>query len=520
MSSLSRATRYWTATDRNTLLPPLDTLMLQNRLIWLTIALLLLGLGYWRFRFDAAGQPLGAAKLAAAEPPQPVLVPRAPRASGPLATRSSSLQQLLGLTRFDVRFVFKTPAFFVLLAIGVLNAFGGLQQTVSVRGVDYLPVTRAVVDMLNGSFTIIAVIIAIYYAGELVWRDHDRQMHELIGATPAPDWTFVLPKILAITLVLAATYLACVLMAVVFQYAHGYSRIELGHYLLWFVLPGVVGALQLACLAVFVQVVVPHKFSGWIVMLLYIVATITLASTGFEHKLYLYGSSPDVPLSDMNGLGRFWIARAWFDAYWLAFGAILIVLAHGLWRRGAEVRFRPRLRRLARRLTGPTGLVLAVFSAAWIALGVHNFYNTNILNPYLTQIDLEREQAKYERFPAALRTPATAAHPRRKARRRALPPAGRGAYRRLIHARESRRHQRCRACTVRWDAPRLEMNALEIDGARLEKDFAPFHYRIYAFDPPMQPGERRQLRFRSTLRERGFPDARPLTRIVENGKLR
>ena len=40
---------------------------------------------------------------------------------------------------------------------------------------------------------------------------------------------------------------------------------------------------------------------GWAVMLLYLVATLTLTSLGFEHNLYQYGGNPGVPLSDMIG---------------------------------------------------------------------------------------------------------------------------------------------------------------------------------------------------------------------------
>ena len=52
----------------------------------------------------------------------------------------------------------------------------------------------------------------------------------------------------------------------------------------------------------------------------------------------------------MNGQGHYWIGRAWFRLYWFAFALILLVLAYGLWRRGTETRFLPRLGRLPRRL--------------------------------------------------------------------------------------------------------------------------------------------------------------------------
>ena len=53
---------------------------------------------------------------------------------------------------------------------------------------------------LQGAFTIMPIIIAIFYAGELVWRDRERRLHEIVDATAAPDWAHLLPKILAITL--------------------------------------------------------------------------------------------------------------------------------------------------------------------------------------------------------------------------------------------------------------------------------------------------------------------------------
>ena len=48
------------------------------------------------------------------------------------------------------------------------------------------------------------MIMAIYYSGELVWRDRERKVHEIIDASSTPDWTFLVPKTLALILVLAS----------------------------------------------------------------------------------------------------------------------------------------------------------------------------------------------------------------------------------------------------------------------------------------------------------------------------
>jgi hypothetical protein len=58
-------------------------------------------------------------------------------ASRPLANAArpqATGAQLAALARFDMRFVFRSPAFFVLLAIGVFNAWGSAWFTAELYG--------------------------------------------------------------------------------------------------------------------------------------------------------------------------------------------------------------------------------------------------------------------------------------------------------------------------------------------------------------------------------------------------
>ena len=512
MSAFGHATRYWTASERNSKLPPLDELTLLCRSIWLSLACVALAVAYKRFRFASAGErsPAAAAAAAASMPPP---------AAAPVRhniQRPSGFAQFMSVTGFDLRLVFRSSAFFIVLAIGLLNAYGGLQQTITVRNVDYLPVTRAVVSMLYGAFTIIPVIISVYYAGELVWRDRDQRMHEIIGATPVAGWVFVLPRVLAITLVLLCSYLTVAVLGIAFQAFHGYTNFEVGHYFLWLVLPGTIDAVLLAILAVFIQILVPHKFVGWAVMLLYIVASVALTGAGFEHNLYLYGSTPRVMLSDMNGLGRFWIARAWFHAYWLAFGMILLVLSHALWRRGTETRWAARGEQLKQRLRGPAGWLLAFGVAAWVGVGSYVYYNTNVLNRYLTQPELDRAQAEYEK---ALLAYEKVPEPRIVDVKLnvELHPKEVRAETRGEYVLENRTSAPLSNVHVRWDPIALRMNDLTVERGHIVKEYKEHKYRIYELAPPLQPGERIRLAFHTTLQETGFPNARPLKEIVGNG---
>lgn len=547
LSWLSRATRYWTASESNTQLPALDSLALWSRGLWLGIGALAFAFAYGRFRFAVPGQSVAASPARDRSSASAAFLPAGSPASlgpslgasleaslgasweeaavgsfsAPVASAGRSvgfatgMRQLAALTRFDFRQVFRSPAFLVLVALGGLNAFGNFTAVVSMRGVDYLPVTRAMVETLFGSFSIMSVIIAIYYAGELVWRDRDVRFHEIAGATPSPDWAFLVPKVMAISLALLVAYLFSVGVAVLFQLAHGYTHLELGHYLLWFVLPDFIAAVQFAALTLFVQVLVPQKFIGWAVMLLYIVASVGFQGAGFEHHLYDYAGTSPVPLSDMNGLGRFWIGRAWFEVYWSAFALILILATYALWRRGSETRLKVRMRRLRRLAQGVPALLTATAAVVFVGSGAWIYYNTNVLNPYHTVEDDERYAARMER---ALLAYETVPQPRITdvTLKVDLYPHDTRVVTHGTYIIENKTDAPLDHVHVRWSRP-LKMTGLDVDGATVEKDYGDLDYRIFAFAQPMQPGEKRKIHFETVLEERGFPNERPMTEVVGNG---
>jgi ABC-2 type transport system permease protein len=326
LGAFELATKYWTATERNTKLPTFEGIMLWNRCPWFGVSFVLLGVTWLLFRSQASARSPRRARLASAERQlaPPTTHERA------RAHAASAWTQLAALARFEMNAVFRSPAFFVLLGLGFINSGAGLWYADETYGNTIHPVTRVMITTLMGSFTIIPLIIAIYYAGELVWRERERRVHQLVDATPAPDWAFVLPKVLAISLVLLATLAASVFAALAVQLIKGYTRLELGNYLSWYVLPLSVDMVLAAILALFLQVLSPHKFVGWLAMLLFIVSTQVAANLGYEHNLYRYANGPAVRLSDMNGLGDFAAYRGWFRAYWSCFAMLLLVIVYGL----------------------------------------------------------------------------------------------------------------------------------------------------------------------------------------------
>ena len=515
-SAYGLATKYWTPAEKNTINLPLEGVFLWNRLIWTAVAFGILAATYWLYQPTARGAKAGKAdtlrKIAAAAPSrEPV--------SGALPSPShgwrSGWTQLRARTAFEMSLVFKSIAFGILMVLGLGFALVVLLVSGEIYGTPVYLVTRVVITALQGSFGLVAMIVAIYYSGELVWRDRDRKVHELIDSSATPDWTFLLPKTLALILVLASILVVGMIAGIVIQTFRGWFDYEIGKYLLWYVLPGTVSFALTAVLAIVVQSLSPNKFVGWAVMVVYLISTLVLSNMGFDHVLYRYGSGVGMPLSDMNGQGDFWKFALWTRAYWTAGAAILLVLGYGLWRRGTETRYLPRFQRLPHRLKGTAGLIGGVALAAFIGLGGFIFVNTNVWNTYRNSDAGEKLQANYEKTLLRFETTPQPSivdvkldldlhphAPRLETRGSYVIQNNTGAPLGEMH--------------LRWNDD-LEMKALTVQGARMVREWKEFSYRIYRFDVPMQPGERRMVSFDTVLEQRGFKNGGNTTRIVDNG---
>jgi hypothetical protein len=316
--------------------------LLRNRILWLALMSGALVVTWRLFKRERIGET-----RRAKEPAKDVEATRAPVA-GPLADPGADRSALgwgplLTLTRFDVKSVVRSPAFFVLVGITLVNAIIGLwiagDDTVSIT----LPVTRLMIQTLFTQFSTYPMVIAAYYAGELVWRDRERRVHEILDATPGGglgvSWR---PRSSRSPLCWWRWPSAA------WRGRPGPAGQGLHHArarALRRLVRAAVGRehVLFAVLTVFIQTLVPHKFIGLLVVVLF------LAGAAHAHQvrvraqpLSVRGTSA-VPLSDMNGQGNFARHAAWFRAYWTAFAAILTVLAYALWRRGASSPLKSRL---------------------------------------------------------------------------------------------------------------------------------------------------------------------------------
>ncbi|HZJ01588.1 MAG TPA: M1 family aminopeptidase, partial [Gemmatimonadaceae bacterium] len=341
-----------------------------------------------------------------------------------------------------------------------------------------------------------------------------RRVHEIIDATPLSNWAYVVPKTLAMAIVLVSMTLINVVTSVIFQLSLGFTDIEFSKYLLWYMLPAAWDMLLLAALAIFVQALSPHKFIGWAIMVAFIVWQ--LLNKAIDHNLLNYGSAPAMPLSDMNGAGSFWIGAWTVRIYWGAFAVLLLLSAHLLWRRGTEIRLRPRLAAARRRLTKAPGLVAAGALAVFGGSGAYAFYNINVLNEYHLPVAgaaheaaFEKKYWKYNDLPQPSIANMTVSIDLYPEERRALT-RGRYVLRNLTSQPINDIH-------VRLLYDDLELISARVSNARRLVDDKEFAYQIFHLDSTMQPGQDRILTFETRRWQRGFRNGKPNTRLVENG---
>ena len=394
-AAIDRITRYWTPFQRNTQLIPLGGILLANRLLWLGVGATFIIVAYAKFSFSYVAERSRRGKIL--EDKEASAATQALPIAHPAFSSSASLRHLLSLTRIQFRETVKNVFFVVLMLAGYLFAVVVASGITAPWAVRTYPVTQMMLLMAGGGFLIFAIAIIIFYSGELVWRERDAQLNQVIDAFPLQRWVLFCSKLFALMLVQTLVVLSIMLAGLTVQIGQGYHHFEFGLYLRELFLNRLTELWILCVLAIFVQTVVNNKYLGHFVMVLYIVATIALPPAGFQNYLYRFGQTPPVTYSDMNGYGPFLAQLVWFRLYWGVAAIQLAIVTNLLWVRGTDTTWRVRLGLVRSRFSGANLVGVTACVVAMTGIGGFIFYNTHVLNPYRTTFQIDEGRAQYER---------------------------------------------------------------------------------------------------------------------------
>ncbi|MFD3003595.1 hypothetical protein ACFS7Z_24775 [Pontibacter toksunensis] len=526
----------WTPIEQNTRLILLEGTWLWNRITWLGIAAAAFAFTYFRFNLahvtngrrwhlfrrraasiQSVGQALPNTLSARGIDTSLITLPFI-RRDFAFATYARQALAIAGKSYWSI-----ATSRGGLTLVAVLAAGTGLFATeyMEFYGVPLLARTQEVLRVLTpplSSFRtqwIIIPLLTLFYAGELVWRERDTGLHELTDTSPVPEAVMFLSKFLGLALIIT-TWVALLMGAgIINQLVMEYHHFEFGVYIKALFRFQLTNYLLFALLVFVIHVLVNQKYIGHIVAVCAYGFIMFAQMLGVEHKLLIYASDLGWSYSDMSGFGSSVTPWLWFKFYWASWAFLLAVVATLFWVRSKEGGFTLRLRQAQHRFARHkvalfTALALVAVSGGFI------FYNTNVLNAYITATDRMEMRAEYERRYGQYERATQPVLARTSLHVEIYPDEGAADIQGTYHLvnRSKVAIDSIHLSTI----PQVGVKAVSFDRAAnpvvLDEVL---DYRIYALKNRLEPGDSIQMNFEVNIKPNGFSNWGVDASVVVNG---
>ena len=390
-------TRYWTPFQRNTQLLPFTGLLVVNRVIWLAVGLALFVFTYVRYKmaYITEGGQKKQKQIVTKDVPSPAQPAVAP-VLHPTFSFRSSLAQFFSLSWMQFSEIVRNVFFGVIViagfSLGLIFCFNfGNPNPV-------YPVTYRMIELAAGGFGLFGLAVITFCAGELVWRERDAGVAQIVDALPAQRWVLFGSKLAALMLVQVVLELIVMLAGLTTQISLGYHRFEFGLYFRELFVNRLLIAWVLCVFTLTVHTIVNNKYVGHFIVVLYYVTVFFLFPwLSLENQLYRFGQLPSFQYSDMNGYGPFASPLLWIHLYWGLAAIMLAIATNIFWARGIDMGWRQRRSLAIQRLSRPSGIAFSISVLLFIAVGGWIFYNTHVRNSYLTTNQFAERRAEYEK---------------------------------------------------------------------------------------------------------------------------
>ena len=532
-------TKYWSPAQRNTGYVNLSSgPFVLNRLLWGGIGMAILFWVYWVFDFtQARSRPAKKKDRFAQAPLSSHATPPSSRTATPLThtatpllhTATSQLHiattpAVINVRRpvaawfhqfaFELKSITRNNAFIILTSIGLLNLIIDLSFSTGNFGQKNLPVTYSVAELISANLWIFIMAFIIFYSGYVVFREKEVKLDEIVDATPVSNGYIVTTKLAAVLTSVAIIQIVALIFGILFQLFHSFTRFEVWVYIRLFALD-LLGFAFMLVAAYLIQLLVNNKYIGYFVIVAFLIANNFLwQAIRVDSNMVRFGKLPTVIYSDMNGFGPFVPGIIGFGLYWSLFCSLLILAIIGMNLRGKENGLRPKAARLAFYLKGHIALP-AVLLTLFLTCGGWLYYNTKVLNTYISAKERDQQQADYEKKhkkDESLPLPFTTALNYTID----LFPAKRSFH---IHVEWWVKNIHPSPITILpFNMPEKASNdTLTIPGAVLTATDQPLRYRTYTLQKPLQPGDSIRLSYTADFINKGIENEVSFTQITRNG---
>lgn len=386
-------TKFQTPTEMNDLGVYFKGKYMQNRLIWVGVALALLFISYLRFSFrtfrsfsqSKAGVIYDEVVGQKGKPNFTIQLP-------------STINYIFSSVRIYLTQIVREPLFISMIFLSLIIAGFILYTGNEIYETPSYPLTYNILKAVTGG-VFFYVIILIIYSGELIHKDRTIRFNLIADSLPYRTATGMISKWL--TLVILAVILTMFMFCtgILWQIFNGFYDVKLDFYAgyLFSFLFDLVGMVTfLFAIHSFIK----NKFLGHAVAVAFLIGPGIIASiTKFSHNLVYFGDSPFFQLSDLAGFVPAYWPTIMFQGYWLLFGVLVFLLAYLFWRRGTDTGWAYMKAVAGQRWSDTTFKIIAIFSVAgFLGLGSFLYYNTNILNEFVTTKTMKADQIYYEKM--------------------------------------------------------------------------------------------------------------------------
>lgn len=468
----------WTVAQNNTRFRPFTGLLALNRMIWTGVALALIALGTLGLpRFLRLPRQRAPGRGGAARP-----------LPAPFDNR------ILTLTVWELTALRRQPGLLLLLGFAAFSLWWAAASAVTYSF--SLPSTDLLIHNTGYYFDKVLVVLLVWYAADITWREKQFRVDEIIDATPGSDAARLLAKTFALMVVVLVFWSLSISVNLAYQIAQGFHDFQFGLYLADTFLIKAPYYLFMAVLAIAAQIIIRQRYIAMVLVLFIYLSGPLFDALKLYHPIYRFGETGFFWYSPMDGYGHFLRGHLWFAAYWVLVSALLWLLAWGCLARGTQPAPRRRLWQ-ARLLRGRGGAVFGVTLIATLLTGAAILYQTTVLHRW-PLFDEGRYMAGIERDYRA----GWADRPQPKIT---------GITGRIEIYPETRSAEMAGEIVVRNQSgapipellvffrPLLTTARLDPDGAVQDAARSTPHVQVWTLDRPLQPGAEMTLPFRTAI---------------------
>jgi ABC-2 type transport system permease protein len=504
--------KYFTVNEKNTAAVPLVGWLLLNRLVWIGISIFVIAISYLRFSFSSRREKSSSAKIIENKKDELIIEPKW---DPNIKTSYLPIKSLFHNILFETKAILINPTFIIISFIGLINLIVNLASSTENYGTNQYPVTYDVVDAIRGSFYIYLVAIITFYSGVLVWKERDSAISDIIDATPVKSSILFVSKLSALIFSILAVLMSAILLGCIAQILYGYSRFQIDVYIKSLLLIDLLSFVYLIVMALFFHYIINNRYIAYFTFVTFVILNSFIWRVfDIDSNMVKFGGTPNVTYSDMNGFGPFVKSIVWFNLYWILASILICFLVYGLFIRGRELHFKKRLT-ISFSTFKQNKIVIGVFFLLFILCASFVYYNTKVLNKYISSDETERRQIQYEKLFKKYENLAQPKIVKVKYTIDLLP------YERSMIAKselwlKNKTKEKIKELHFTMP-PTIDSVTMEVEDSELKLRDRELGYRIYKLNNELLPGDSMQVKVTSIFSNNGFENEVSFTSITQNG---